>query len=79
MKRRNPRAIIFTLPTYEAHAPAAQPRILPFPGSRETQPLKVAPERDVDEIDPALGEVRERLFRMIVANQWDRSHGNRAS
>ena len=77
MKRRNPRAIIFTLPTYEAHAPAAQLCILPFPGRREVQSLKVAPERD--ETDPALGEVRERLFRMIVANQWDRSHGNRAS
>ena len=77
MKRRNPRAIIFTLPTYEAHAPVAQPCILPFPGSREVQPLKGTPERD--ETDPELGEVRERLFRMIVANQWDRSHGNRAS
>ena len=26
-----------------------------------------------------LAQVRDRLFRMIVANEWDRSHGNRAS
>lgn len=33
----------------------------------------------VDTTDAALAEVRDRLFRMIVANEWDRNHGNRAS
>lgn len=36
----------------------------------------------VGEAEPtgaALAEVRDRLFRMIVANEWDRNHGNRAS
>ena len=28
---------------------------------------------------PTSREVRARLLRMIVANEWDRSHGNRAS
>lgn len=33
----------------------------------------------VETTDAALAEVRDRLFRMIVANEWDRNHGNRAS
>ncbi len=76
MKRSNSRPIILNLPTYEMHSRAAQPRILPFPDSRADQQPKV---KERDESDAELDKVRERLFRMIVANQWDHSHGNRAS
>jgi len=34
---------------------------------------------EADPTDAALAAVRDRLFRMIVANEWDRNHGNRAS
>jgi len=76
VKRSNSRPIILTLPTYETNAFASKPRILPFPGRRADQQPTV---KERDESDAELGEVRARLFRMIVANQWDRSHGNRAS
>jgi hypothetical protein len=78
MKRTMSRPIILTLPTYERNTYAAKPRILPFPVPAKSEALKaVEPDRGPSAAE--LSEVRERLFRMIVANQWDRSHGNRAS
>jgi hypothetical protein len=44
--------------------------------------IEAGPTNIVGEAEPteaALAEVRDRLFRMIVANEWDRNHGNRAS
>lgn len=77
MKRRTVRPFIITLPIAACQAQASQPRILPFPGSGgQEQPPADEPRRDAD---TELSEVRERLFRMIVAKEWDRSHGNRAS
>jgi hypothetical protein len=76
MKRKSPRPVILTMPTFESCAVAPPPpRILPFPGRDETSKLVRLETHSATE----LSEVRERLFRMIVANQWDRSHGNRAS
>jgi len=78
MKRKLSRPIILTFP-----APEPAPRILPFPRRAKSTSAKSGPPTQ-DEAAAAsdsseLREVRERLFRMIVANQWDRSHGNRAS
>lgn len=76
MKRRFPRPIILTFPYFEV-----KPRILPFPrdgklsAASESQSLPPAP-RDAE---VELRKVRDRLFRMIVATQWNPSHGNRAS
>ncbi len=82
MKRSNSRPIILNLPTFEMHSRASKPRILQFHrlgmNSRKTGEQSPPVELHV-ESNAALSEVRERLFRMIVANQWDRSHGNRAS
>jgi len=73
MRRRFPRPIILTFPTFNP-----KPRILPFPAVAEKKtPAPVAEETRAS--DAELREVRERLFRMIVSNQWDRSNGNRAS
>lgn len=76
MKRRFKRPIILTFPYFEA-----KPCILPFPrdgklpAASQTQPFATAePEADAE-----LRRVRDRLFRMIVATQWNPSHGNRAS
>jgi hypothetical protein len=55
-----------------------KPRILPFPGRQCSGPQKTA-QPGPDDRAADLSEVRDRLFRMIVANQSDRSHGNRAS
>jgi len=78
MKRTMNRPIILTLRSPESFASSAPPRILPFPGRATSEPPEpVAADPDPDQAD--LDEVRDRLFRMIVANQWDRSHGNRAS
>ena len=75
MKHRASRPVILSMNPFESRATETAPRILAFP-SREAKTEPARPETDsADE----LGEVRERLFRMIVANQWDRSHGNRAS
>ena len=44
--------------------------------------IEAGPTNVAGEAEPtgaALAEVRDRLFRMIVANEWDRNHGNRAS
>jgi hypothetical protein len=63
------------MPRFETRATQPPPRILPFPGREDASgpvQLDVRPPEE-------LREVRERLFRMIVANQWDHSHGNRAS
>ena len=93
MKRTNSRPIILPLPTFAMHAFEAQPRILPFPtrghGDHSTVFVRDAESNDVapNDVEPKnseptndeLSAVRDRLFRMIVANQWDRSHGNRAS
>ncbi|MGD9635244.1 MAG: hypothetical protein AB7G28_21980 [Pirellulales bacterium] len=76
MKRRFPRPIILTFPYFEV-----KPRILPFPRDgklpavRESQSLATADPGP----DAELRKVRDRLFRMIVASQWNPSHGNRAS
>lgn len=72
MKRNDSRPMIFTLPTYEMRAVRRKPRILPFPVHPST-PTK--PSGGSDD----LSEVRDRLFRMIVAKHWNRSHGHRAS
>jgi len=83
MKRTMSRPIILTLPTYEMHAVEMKPRILPFPrlglNSRKAskRPRSVEASRDLGDAD--LGEIRDRLFRMIVSNEWDRSHEHRAS
>jgi hypothetical protein len=78
MKRSPSQPVILTLRTFESCATRPRPRILPFPDrtARDAEP-PVASERVPR--DQGLSEVRDRLFRMIVANQWDRSHGNRAS
>ena len=73
MKRTCSRPIILTLPTYEA-----KPRILPFPG-RGGSERGASVEPNAAASDADLSAMRDRLFRMIVANQWDHSHGNRAS
>jgi hypothetical protein len=75
MKRTlpQPRPVILPMPTLEV-----EPKIVPFPGRRNSRRRAAAkPEREPR--DSVLSEVRDRLFRMIVANEWDRSHGNRAS
>lgn len=78
MKRNSPRPVILRLPTFEMHAIRAQPQILPFPGRRaiDAPAPTVSLERSSD---AELRAVRDRLFRMIVANQWNRTHGHRAS
>ncbi len=73
MRRRYARPIILTFPNFNP-----KPRILPFPTvAEEPAPDPVAEKEKAS--DAELREVRERLFRMIVSNQWDRSNGNRAS
>jgi hypothetical protein len=78
MKRRFRRPIILTFPYFEM-----KPRILPFP--RDGKPPAAPSESqslmavESGAVDAELTNVRDRLFRMIVANQWDPSHGNRAS
>jgi hypothetical protein len=82
MKQSLSRPIILTLSGYERPAfdlpgDRARPRILRFPGRRATVRSKsVEPSRESDD---ALCAVRERLFRMIIATEWNRSNGNRAS
>lgn len=78
MKRKASRPIILTMPTFESCATATAPpppRIIPFPVREDASGAVQLEARPAEE----LREVRERLFRMIVANQLDRSHGNRAS
>lgn len=76
MKCRFNRPIILTFPCFEV-----KPRILPFPrdgklpAASESQSLPPGP-RDAE---AELRKVRDRLFRTIVATQWNPSHGNRAS
>ena len=77
MKQTLSRPIILTLPGYERPAYDVKPRILRFPGRRAIGRTK--PVESSCETDDALCAVRERLFRMIVATEWDRSNGNRAS
>jgi hypothetical protein len=82
MKQTLSRPIILTLPGYERPAydlpgDSVKPRILRFPGRRTIGRSK--PVEPSCETDDALCAVRERLFRMIVATEWDRSNGNRAS
>jgi hypothetical protein len=76
MKRKTSRPVILTMPTFESCATAPPPpRIIPFPIREDASgsvQLDACPSEE-------LREVRERLFRMIVATQLDRSHGNRAS
>jgi hypothetical protein len=77
MKRRFSRPVILALTSNKIAAFDVKPRLLPFPSDRaRAQP---APAEQPKAPDAELGEVRERLFRMIVAKEWDRSHGNRAS
>lgn len=83
MNRTLSRPVILRLPSDEP-----QPRILRFPkravtrrgeDSTATQrgSAPAAPNDDSSNAD--LSAVRERLLRMIVTSEWDRSHGNRAS
>ena len=73
MNRTLSRPVILRLPSDEM-----KPRILRFPDrTTSVRSTRIAPSGDSG--DDALSEVRERLFRMIVASEWDRSHGNRAS
>jgi hypothetical protein len=69
--------MILSFPNYEV-----KPRILPFPrlgmNSRATSESSMPVEPNGNP-GSDLSAVRDRLFRMIVANQWDRSHGHRAS
>ena len=73
MKRNLSNPMILTLPTYEV-----KPRILPFRRGKANNRIAVV-EASVASSDADLSVVRDRLFRMIVANEWDRSNGNRAS
>lgn len=76
MKRKFSRPVILTMHTFDTCATAPPPpRILPFPVHAEAAEPVQLETRPSEE----LREVRERLFRMIVATQLDRSHGNRAS
>lgn len=76
MKRNTSRPVILTMPTFESCATAPPPpRIIPFPDRTEASESVQLDARPPEE----LRELRERLFRMIVSNQLDRSHGNRAS
>jgi hypothetical protein len=82
MKQTLSRPIILTMPGYErpgSDLPGcnAKPRILRFPGRRARGQSQ--PAESTGDSDDALGAVRERLFRMIIATEWDRSNGNRAS
>jgi hypothetical protein len=77
MKQSLTRPIILTLPGYDLPGKRVKPRILRFPGRQAS--VTSQPSESNDDSDDALCAVRERLFRMIVASQWDRSHGNRAS
>jgi hypothetical protein len=72
MNRNNSSPIILTLPTYEEG-----PRTLPFPG--RTTNRRRSPAKRLAADDAGLADVRARLLQMIIANEWDRSHGNRAS
>jgi hypothetical protein len=79
MKRRIARPVILTFPTFEV-----KPRILPFRvptmnPSPVTATATATPPAAGVASRSELEAVRDRLFRMIVANEWDRSHGNRAS
>jgi hypothetical protein len=75
MKRRIARPVILTFPTFEV-----KPRILPFRvPTMTTSPATATPPAAGVASRSELEAVRDRLFRMIVANEWDRSHGNRAS
>ncbi len=78
MKRTSSRPIILPLPTLARLACEARPRILPFPTCAGGNTPKASAECDLPS-DADLAAVRDRLFRMIVANQSDHSHGNRAS
>ncbi len=82
MKQTLSRPIILTLPGYERPGfdlPGydVKPRILRFPRRRTSGRKK--PVESTSDSDDALCAVRERLFRMIVATEWNRSNGNRAS
>ena len=73
MNRTLSRPVILTLPSCEV-----KPRILRFPDrTTSVRATRIAPSNDSG--DDPLSAVRDRLFRMIVATEWDRSHGNRAS
>jgi hypothetical protein len=69
----HPRPVILPMPTLEV-----EPKIVRFPGRRNSR-RRAAAKSASEPRDSVLSEARDRLFRMIVANEWDRSHGNRAS
>jgi len=72
------RPVILRMPCDEE-----QPRILRFPkrgkNHRATRRRSTLVAPGDDPVDADLSAVRDRLFRMIVATEWDRSNGNRAS
>ncbi len=77
MKRTVSRPMILSFPNYEV-----KPRILPFSRLGMNRRATSDPSTPVEANgNPGsdLSQVRDRLFRMIVSNEWDRSHGHRAS
>ena len=75
-----PRILPFPTRTSAERQPGEQSRVVKQRVKKrrvESGPASVA--EAVATTDAALTEVRDRLFRMIVANEWDRNHGNRAS
>jgi hypothetical protein len=85
MNRNPSQPVILPLPTVAAIA--NQPSTIPFPthgrSFRRGHNRRRADRRQrtpaIDDRNSPLGEMRERLLKMIIANEWDRSHGNRAS
>jgi hypothetical protein len=80
MKRTHSHPVILPLPivaaTMERPATVRFPRRRSF---RRGRAGRVARPTRSDDVDDALAQMRDRLLKMILANEWDRSHGHRAS
>jgi hypothetical protein len=82
MKSNHPQPVILSLPTIVSIREESP--TVPFPGRGRSTRHRVVHRRvdrrprDEDRDSP-LGEMRNRLLKFIVANEWERTHGNRAS
>ena len=81
MKRTHSQPVILPLPIVAATI--QRPATIPFPrrrGLRRRSIRRRDPQPTIaEETDGALAQMRDRLLKMILANEWDRTHGHRAS
>ena len=79
MKRTVSQPVIIPLRAAIRMSPVTEKSELPARRTQVNRLHSIADDPQRDPRENALKQVRARLLRMIVDNEWDRSHGNRAS